>query len=393
MPPARQPHALDSRGNLYGAGLFGGVANLGVVFKLDSSASYSVLYSFSGGSDGAHPNSPVTLDTAGNIYGTTTRGGEYDNGVVYKIDPQGRASILYILGNGDQPPDTPTALALDAHGNLYGISALGGAANAGLIFKLGTSGKATILYSFTGGTNGFLPSGLVVDGAGNLYGTADGGTQNEGLVFKLDPAGNETTFYNFTGGVDGGGAQGLVLDTAGDLYGSAAGGSSSCNGGKDYCGVLFKLDPAGNYTVLYSFTGGASGSAPLGPPTLGPEGNLYGVTFDGGAICNDCGVIYKVDANGNESVIHSFGQEFPNGGLVFDTAGNLYGTTQNDVYQIDPAGNERVLLTSSATAGSGLQGGIAMDAAGNLYGAASAGGRKEQGLVFKLTGLPTAWVR
>jgi uncharacterized repeat protein (TIGR03803 family) len=205
------------------------------------------------------------------------------------------------------------------------------------VFELDPTGKETVLYNFTGGADGFEPNGdLVRDSEGNLYGTAfEGGSSNAGVVFKVDPTGKETVLYSFTGGADGAHPYaGLVRDEAGNLYGTTGdGGNCEFN-----CGVVFKVDPTGKETVLYSFTGsgGVDGGLPYGRLVRDKQGNLYGTTWAGGnqgSYCTGfCGVVFKVDPTGKETVLYTFtGQADganPFAGLLRDTQGNLYGTTQ-----------------------------------------------------------------
>jgi uncharacterized repeat protein (TIGR03803 family) len=254
----------------------------------------------------------------------------------------GVAQILNALyefqGNSDG--GGPNAVIRDSAGNLYGTTVTGGIAVYGTVFKVDPSGKKTTLYEFKGGTDGEQPHGnLVFDANGNLYGTTEyggnlsvscGGYQGCGVIFKIDPAGNETTLYSFTGGSDGGEPlAGLARDTAGNLYGTTAGGGlPGCNYFTQGCGVVFKLDPSGKETVLHTFGGGSDGGASNSPVILDPSGNLYGMTT---GINANGGTVFKVDPSGNETVLHAFTNspdgEQPYGTLVLDNKGNLFGTT------------------------------------------------------------------
>ncbi|MGB7438829.1 MAG: choice-of-anchor tandem repeat GloVer-containing protein [Candidatus Acidiferrum sp.] len=182
------------------------------------------------------------------------------------------------------------ALIRDSGGDLYGTTNGGGTSGAGVVFKLDTSGNETVLYSFTGGSDGGYPlSGVISDSGGNLYGTTQGGGASAaGVVFKLDTSGHETVLYSFTGGVDGGYPLWVTLarDSAGNVYGTTAGGGASGYG------VVFKLDPLGNETVLHGFTGGDDGASPYAGVVLGPDGNLYGTTPFGGQ--TNAGVVFEI---------------------------------------------------------------------------------------------------
>jgi len=157
------------------------------------------------------------------------------------------------------------------------------------------NGTESVLHNFDGSDGNHPASSLVFDSAGNLYGTApEGGTGNAGTIFKLDPSENLTVLYSFTGGADGNGPSGgVVFDSAGNLYGATTA------GGTANAGVVYKLDPLGNLTVLYSFTGGADGSAPNGNVMLDPAGNIYGVTWAGGKRNN--GVVFKITRSADRS--------------------------------------------------------------------------------------------
>ena len=193
-----------------------------------------MLYSFTGGADGGYPEAGVIRDSAGNLYGTTLLGGgRISAGVVYKVDPSGNETVLYTF-TGGADGGYPTA-GVDPR---LGRQPLrdhfhGGTKGAGVVYKLDTSGQETVLYSFTGGAEGGDPlAGVVRDSAGNLYGTTScGGTAGAGVVFKLDTTGHETVLYSFTGGADGGiPTAGVIRDSAGNLYGTTYGGGGSGRG-------------------------------------------------------------------------------------------------------------------------------------------------------------------
>jgi uncharacterized repeat protein (TIGR03803 family) len=239
-------------------------------------------------------------------------------------------------GNG------PEGLVGDAKGNFYGVTCLGGTSDSGTVFKL-RGKKETVLYRFTGGSDGFCPVGSLLYKGGMLFGvTSEGGgicqDQHEcGTVFKLDNARQMTTLYRFTGGVDGDYPNGaLVRDAAGNLYGTTGeGGASSCqNSDGTGCGTVFKVDMNGSETVLYNFTGGADGWFPNLGLVWDAAGNLYGTTNQGGDLncgqTDGCGVVFKLDKSRVETVLHTF----TNGdgaqsqaGVIRDTKGALYGTT------------------------------------------------------------------
>jgi uncharacterized repeat protein (TIGR03803 family) len=382
----------DSSGNFYGTTYYGGAGGAGVVYKVDTTGHETVLYSFSGGLDGGYPEGGVIIDSAGNLYGTTEYGGAPYRGVVFKVDTAGNETVLYTFSgetDGNQPL---SGLFRDSSGNLYGTTYSGGASGAGVVFKVDTLGNETVLYSFTGGDDGGSPwAGVILDASGNIYGTtAFGGTDNAGVVYKLDTTGHETVLHSFTFGADGGEPlSGVVRDSAGDLFGT------TFSGGLGGAGVVYKLNTSGHETKLYSFTGGADGKFPSWAGVIrDSSGNFYGTTANGGTA--NAGVVFKLDTSGNETVVYSFpgtadGGD-PYGGVVRDSAGNFYGTTQSGgasgsgmVYKLDTSGHETVLYTFTGGAdGSQPYAGVVLDSAGNLYGTTYMGGTGFSGVIYKV---------
>jgi uncharacterized repeat protein (TIGR03803 family) len=228
---------------------------------------FTVLHSFKGGTDGESPYGGVVRDTAGNLYGTTAQGGAFSNGTVFKLDTTGKETVLYSFTGGADGAIPLAGLIRDAAGNLYGTTEVGGdlTCNSGIgcgtVFKLHTTGKETVLHSFTGNPDGASPfAGVIRDAAGNLYGTTPkGGALNSGTVFKLDTTGKETVLYSFAGGADGSYPDAAVIrDAAGNLYGN------TFFGGTYNFGTVFKLDSTGKETVLYRFRKPTNGLYPVG---------------------------------------------------------------------------------------------------------------------------------
>jgi uncharacterized repeat protein (TIGR03803 family) len=286
----------DAVGNLYGTTYLGGTSDKGTVFKVDTTGTETVLHSFAGGpTDGARPLAALVWDPAGNLYGTTGYGGAFRSGTVFKVDTIGTETVLYSF-TGRVGGSTPyAALFRDAAGNFYGTTISGGASNncsggCGTVFKLDTTGKETVLHGFRGGTaDGANPySSLIRDAAGNFYGTTFGGGGSElGTVFKLDTTGKETVLHSFTGMPDGlGPYAGLLRDAAGNLYGTTN------FGGGSNMGTVFKLDTTGSEIVLHSFTGMPDGTFPYAGLLRDAAGNLYGTTSYGGA--SGFGTVFKL---------------------------------------------------------------------------------------------------
>jgi len=353
----------DAAGNLYGTTWQGGSRNCtgafsgcGIVFELTPSStgwSYSVLYVFKGGHDGANPTGNLTFDVAGNIYGTTQNGGnpkcfnEEGCGTVFELSPLSgggwKESVLHVF-NGSDGSGPTGGVILDSVGNVYGTTASDSANYGfGTVFELtpGAQGEwtETTLYAFEKGNDGANPHGdLVFDKAGNLYGTTEmGGAGIYGTVFELTHSGQsweETILYRFSGGSDGGfPLGGLIFDTAGNLYGTTQGGGE----GLGY-GTVFELSPShGSWaeTVLLAFTN-ADGAYPGGDLIFDAAGNLFGTAANGGkAGCwPTCGSVFELTPNSGggwtEKVLYKFtgGKDgaIPLSTLMLDSAGNLYGT-------------------------------------------------------------------
>jgi uncharacterized repeat protein (TIGR03803 family) len=335
---------LDKAGNLYGVTPNGGIYNEGTIFEIDSSGHYTILYSFGANvRSAAFPIGRLTMDATGNLYGTSVGGGFYGLGTVYKLDTSANLTVLYSF-NGGQYGGSPEGglLYVESEGTFFGTTYDGGdlKCGCGIVYKLvpNSSGgwTLTVLHTFTGAPDGAFPEEeLTRDARGYLYGTTTrGGASNFGAVFKIR-ARQETVLYSFKGGVDGEyPASGLLLDSAGNLYGTTinGGGGTKCIGGRSNggCGTVYKVDASGTKTVLYAFTGGLDGAGPDDRLVTDAAGNLYGTTFQGGEKPYS-GTAYKLDSSGMETVLYNFlggtDGRFPDG-LAIDTAGNLYGVTE-----------------------------------------------------------------
>lgn len=310
----------DKSGNLYGTSwTYGNSTYCGSAYELSPSGALTALYTFETFQpDVCRPQAGLVMDKKGILYGTTSEGGG-----VFQLNPNGNEIVLHYFSG---PDDGNSYAGLLRVGNyLYGTTANYNGED-GVVFKLSIKdGFETVLHSFTGGSDGSGPYGtLIADRAGNLYGTTSaGGASNYGVVFKIAPDGTETVLYSFTAGPDGDTPYGgLVLDKAGNLYGTTG------LGGGHGEGAVFKLAPDGTESVLYSFTGGADGGLPVGSLLMDKKGNLYGTTYSFGT--NDNGAVFKVAPDGTETTLHTFtggtdGSQ-PWGGLI-ETGGYLYGTT------------------------------------------------------------------
>jgi uncharacterized repeat protein (TIGR03803 family) len=328
-----------------------------------------VLFTFQGGSDGAHPYSSLVIDAKGHLYGTTSNGG--------------------------------------------GIGTCNGLPGCGTVFELspGAGGwTEKVLYTFTGGADGGLPeAGLVMDAAGNLYGTAAGGGDGFcGTVFELSPAPGgewaESTLYTFKGGAENDGCNPeapLTLDTKGNLYGTTVSGGIPTLS----AGTVFEISPASagvwTETVLYEFQSNRDGANPTGEVIFDQAGNLYGTANNSGEFGG--GGVFRLtpsSAGWTETMIFSFTDGDngcgPTGNIVFDASGHLYGTTSycgidyaGTVYRLTPTvGQWSMNILHQFTGGLdgwGPYGGLTMDGKGNLYGSTNLGGLFAEGTVFRLT--------
>jgi uncharacterized repeat protein (TIGR03803 family) len=327
----------DGSGNLYGTTEAGGADWGGVVFEVDASGIETVLHSFTGYSgtgDGATPDDTLVRDNAGNLYGTTSYGGLnrcYGScGVVFKIDSAGTETILHSFAGGPTDGCNPWGgLIRDDAGNLYGTTSFCGSSGWGTVWKLDKNGKETILHNFQGTDGGYPNSGnLLMDKEGNLYGVTQrgGGSANEGVVYKLTKRGRLTVLHRFTGHgtPDGCFPIGtLAIDAQGSLYGA----TGAC-GGYGY-GIVWKLDKNRRETILHTFLWSASdGAYPFGGVVLDSQGNLYGTTGRGGP-GDGGGIVYKLSRDGTMTLLHTFSFTdgyYPHGELVRDANGGLYGT-------------------------------------------------------------------
>ncbi len=306
---------FDSAGNLYGTTRAGGTpssgsANAGMIYELvaPSFSTFNQLYAFNGNSPiGSEPYSGVVFDTAGNLYGSALYGGTKNYGSVYKLSGSTFSTLASFVSNGTGSaagyyPNESDSLAMDSAGNLFGTNSKGGANGVGTVFEVSPTGVETTLWTFATGANGggvYPYAAPIIDSSGNLYGTAEyGGANNGGTIWKIPYLGGGQygtltvlfSFDNDNNYPEPNGTNpmsGLVMDAAGNLYGTTTCGGSGGEGNACYnygSGVLFELQPSGTYTVLYNFNTsyGADGSSPVATPLLAADGNLYGTTTNDG---------------------------------------------------------------------------------------------------------------
>jgi uncharacterized repeat protein (TIGR03803 family) len=322
-------------GKFYGTTYGGGANGYGTVFKITSNGTLTTLHSFDN-ADGYGPSAALIQGTNGDFYGTTLIGGnscgEFGCGTVFKITPSGKLTTLYNLcsegGSSCTDGANPEAGLVQAtNGKFYGTTSLGGTYADGTVFKITPSGKLTTLHSFDG-TDGSSPyAGLVQATNGNLYGTTTHAGAYDGTIFKITPNGVLTTLHSFDGTDGDGPIAGLIQGTSGYLYGT------TIAGGANGLGTVFKITPSGMLTTLHSFDG-TDGASPWAGLVQGTNGNFYGTTEAGGAsnACSGgCGTVFKITPNGTLTTLHSFDSTDganPTAGLVQATNGNFYGTTE-----------------------------------------------------------------
>jgi hypothetical protein len=363
---------VDSAGNLYGTYDSGGdytncFNGCGQVYELvrnsDGSYTQTVIYNFAGGTDGSTPGGLV-IDSAGNLYGATGSGGSDCNvigcGVVYKLSPSSSIgwteTVLYRFSDAARGL-YPGGLVLDGNGNIFGATASGGegtgcgGSGCGVAFKIAPTSrgnwKESVLYRFAGGAAGFNPVGpLTLDQKGHIYGVLQAGGNTSaacgpngcGLVFELVNTSHgwkEAAIHTFHGDDGAQPLGGLALDAAGNLYGSTQ------SGGHLNFGLAFKLSPARGAwkgTLLHNFTGGTDGDYPTSGLVFDKAGNLYGTTaYSNSVDCNDyCGQVFELSPSSGlwnvKAVFLVPLGYYPSGGLAVDSAGNLFGTALDNHY-------------------------------------------------------------
>jgi uncharacterized repeat protein (TIGR03803 family) len=400
----------------------------------------STLYTFTGGADGANPFDTLMEDAKGNLYGTTVNGGSgvgpAGHGVVFEVSPVGSETVLFTFTGGADGGQPTSGLLMDAKGNLYGTTQGGGisgefcsAGGCGVAFKLsppsmqGLPWTETVLHTFTGNADGGNPfAGFIADTSGNLYGTARMGGSHPlaGVAFKISSSGQETVLYNFcslTSCDDGANPEaGLIRDKQGNLFGTTLIGGTADSLGDPGDGVIFKINTAGQESVLFAYSSANSeitGAFPTAGLVADSAGNLYGTDSQGGLTCGNetCGTVFRFGANNLYTVMHYFkggmdGSTPGFGSLLRDSFGNLYGTTSfggsgsctslNEpsgcgiLFQITASGGASLLYTFQGRAdGAFPEGGVIVDRTGKVLGygatAGSSDGTFGYGTVFQVT--------
>ena len=292
-PDGANPYAglvMDKNGNLYGTTAAGGADSYGTVFELTATGTEKVLYSFAGPPDGANPYKALVLSKKSTLYGTTFNGGADGYGTVFSVTEKGVEKVLYSFTGGADGARPSAGVILDKKGNLYGTVTGGGDYGGGTVYELNPSlGTLSVLYAFTGGADGYEPyTPLIFDKKGNLYGTTAGGGAGCGTVYELLAPSwtTENVLHTFDYSDGCYADSGVVFGKKNNLYGTTYWGGASGQG------VVYELTASGAFNDLHSFAGGADGAQPLSALVVDKQGYLYGTTTLGGS--SGDGTVFKV---------------------------------------------------------------------------------------------------
>ncbi len=358
----------------------------------------SVIYSFANPPDGYGPESGIAADAAGNMYVTTVNGGANNQGAVVMLTPSGTESVLYSFASGTSDGHHPVAGLVPIKGSpsFVGTTISGGTTNNGTVFFVNPgAGLAGTFYNFLGGVDGANPySALAQIGGNYVYGTTyNGGQFGYGTVFSFRISdGQEKILHSFNSAfptLDGAHPYGGLVVHNGLLYGTTQ------MRGASNLGTVFSISKTGSYTLIYSFKGGATdGQSPNAGVLFDSAGNIYGTTYGGGL--SNAGVVYKISAGGAESILHHFGRNTGDGSNPYSNLikgkGGFYGTTLQGgsanggtIYKITPAGVETVVHQFTGGAdGFNPYGPLLKGKDKALYGTTQIGGSSRLGTVFKL---------
>lgn len=367
----------------------------------------TVIYSFTGGDDGADPTTALTEGTDGYLYGTTSAAGANGSGgTVFKITTAGVLTVLHSFMNGTFTDGSgPSGVIQGTDGSFYGVTTHGGATGNGTVFKITPTGTEAVLYSFVNGLgDGFNPSGNLIQASnGSFYGTApSGGAYGNGVIFEITPSGQESVLYSFDASANDGYSpgSGVIQASDGNLYGTTPGYGPDVN--KSF-GAVFKVTLSGQETLVYTFQGqtASDGQLPEAGLIQGGDGDFYGTTSEGGTGLS--GTVFKLTPAGVETVLSNFnagGSTSVNGyspvaSLIQASDGNLYGSNNlggahnNDgtVFQITPQGVTTLVYAFGANSndGSDTQANLIQASDGNFYGTTRGGGTYGYGTIFRIT--------
>jgi uncharacterized repeat protein (TIGR03803 family) len=375
----------NSDGVLYGMTRSGGANGDGAVFSITTAGVYKLLHSFSHATEGGTPSGSLIKGNDGNLYGMTSTGGAFGWGTAFKVTTTGTLTVLTNF-NGATFGNTPyETLVKGADSAYYGTTSSGGSYGFGTIFKI-CGGATTVLHSFNRNLEGGVPKGsLILANDGNFYGmTPEGGSKGYGTIFKMKPGGNYSVLHEFNSPTEGSTAQGsLVQGSDGNLYGMTNA------GGPNGTGTIFKITLTGTFTLLHSFVSVSEGANPEGNLIQATDGNFYGMTTNSPRA-------FKITPSGTFTVLHTFvsGTDgyTPVGSFVQGTDGNFYATTSTSgtygagtIFKMTPAGTITVLKhLNGTTDGKYPKGNLLQAPDGNFYGMTYYGGTNNIGVIFKI---------
>ena len=354
-------------------------------------ATYKIIYTFKGGSDGSAPKAQL-VDVNGTLFGTTFTGGTTFDGTVYSMNTGGAEKVLYTFGSKAKDGEAPLGGLIDVNGALFGATSesTNAPTNCGAVYKVTTAGAESVKYLFKNSPDGCRPIGQLVKLNTEMYGTTSlgGDSRGDGVIFQVTTGGTEKVDYTFTGDPDGSQPSAGLTNVSGTFYGTTTA------GGTDNLGAIFSFSAVGGEHIVHSFGSGSDGVLPFGG-LLDVNGTLYGTTELGGT--HSAGTVFSfTPSTGTEKVVYNFGASStdaatPSGNLVA-LNGVLYGTTQSGgtnsdgtIYSVTKAGREAVLHSFPSMSGDGgapLAG--LVNVSGTLVGTASVGGAGSQGMAYTL---------
>jgi len=378
-------------GNLYGMTEEGGSSGLGTIFKCTTTGTLTTIVNFSGTANGSYPQGDVMQATDGNLYGLTAGGGLSGDGVLFKCTTSGTISTISSF-TGALNGYSPYGSVIQAtDGNLYGMTEYGGLTNGGLIFRSKLTGPVKIIYNFGITSIGYNPDGSLIQGIdGNMYGmTSHGGSMDLGTIFEYNSVtGAVTTLVNFNGANGQYPYGSLIQAMDGNLYGM------TYQGGTNDSGTIFKCTTTGVFTTLFNFTK-KQGYYPHGDLLQASDGILYGMTYGGGT--SDLGVYFKCTTSGTYTVLHNFAGgasdgAVPYGSLIQASDNFLYGMTSQGgtsnagtIISCTTSGTVANVFSFGGTNGGSPEGSLIQATDGNLYGMTYVGGTGAKGNIFKCT--------
>ncbi|HEY2584579.1 MAG TPA: choice-of-anchor tandem repeat GloVer-containing protein, partial [Tepidisphaeraceae bacterium] len=348
-----------------------------------------------GSANGANPQSMLTADRFGNLWGTTSAGGANGDGTVFEIAKGSRKLTTVASFNGTNGAAPISNVVSDSNNDVFGTTTGGGGFGDGTLWEIANGTKTITTLVYFNGSNGANPRGaLIIDSLNVIWGTTSGGgADGDGTVFRIPHGGSLTTIASFNGINGKSPTGGLTMDGSSNLYGTAE------LGGANGIGTVFKIASGSTVVTTLASFNGANGQYPEAAPTLDTSGNLYGTTYLGGPGGN--GTIYEVAKGLNAitslAAFNVANGENPQGGLWLDSSGNLYGTTvqggangDGTIFEMPVGPNTiGVLASFSGPDGSEPTAGVWLDSYGNLYGTTSVGGPSAAGTVYELTATPT----